>query len=68
MRIINNTFSNNNINTSLGGMTMSKKKNIKTINQAMEAASNDSRNSKNGYMERGNASKDFAQQGTRNKN
>ncbi|MBU5485931.1 hypothetical protein KQI86_16540 [Clostridium sp. MSJ-11] len=47
---------------------MSKKKTIKTINQAAEAASNDSRYSKHGYMNRGNSSKEFADQGTRNKN
>ncbi|GAA0727616.1 hypothetical protein GCM10008905_25420 [Clostridium malenominatum] len=46
---------------------MSKKKTMKSINQAMAASSNDSRNATNGYMENGNSSKDFAQQGTRNK-
>jgi len=47
---------------------MSTKKNIETKNDAAEKASNDSKNAKNGYMQRGNSSKYAADQGTRNKN
>ncbi|KAJ50127.1 hypothetical protein BD780_004234 [Clostridium tetanomorphum] len=47
---------------------MSVKKTMKTINQSAEASSNNSRNAKNGYMNRGNSSKQYAENGTRNKN
>lgn len=43
-------------------------KDIETKNLIAEKKSNDSKNSKNGYMQRGNSSKDAAEQGTRNKN
>ncbi|MDV3428012.1 MAG: hypothetical protein LIR50_13520 [Bacillota bacterium] len=47
---------------------MGAKKDIEVKNDAAEKASNDSKNAKNGYMQRGNASKYAAEQGTRNKN
>jgi len=47
---------------------MSSKKDINAKNQSTEANSEDSKNSKTGYMARGNSSKIAAEQGTRNKN
>jgi len=47
---------------------MSSKKNINSKNQSAESCSEESRNSKTGFMSRGNASKNAAEQGTRNKN
>lgn len=47
---------------------MSSKKDINSKNQSTETNSDDSKNSKTGYMSRGNASKIAAEQGTRNKN
>ncbi|PRR78546.1 hypothetical protein CLLI_16300 [Clostridium liquoris] len=47
---------------------MSVKKTMKTINQSAETSTNNSRNAKNGYMNRGNSSKQYAENGTRNKN
>ena len=41
---------------------------MKTINQSAETSTNNSRNAKNGYMNRGNSSKQYAENGTRNKN
>lgn len=47
---------------------MATNKEIEVKNLSAEKASNDSKNAKNGYMKRGNASKYAAEQGTRNKN
>lgn len=47
---------------------MSSKKNIDSKNESLENKSEESKNSKTGYMARGNSSKIAAEQGTRNKN
>ncbi|ACO85060.1 hypothetical protein [Clostridium botulinum] len=47
---------------------MSKDFDIKSKNQSAITNSENSRNSTTGYMDRGNASKIAAKQGTRNKN
>lgn len=51
-----------------GVIILSKNRNIKSQNQSTSDNSESSRNAKNGYMFRGNASKIAADQGTRNKN
>lgn len=47
---------------------MNSKKDINSKNQSAETNSENSKNSKTGYMARGNSSKIAAEQGTRNKN
>lgn len=47
---------------------MGIKNDMEAKNLIAEKKSSDSKNSKNGYMQRGNSSKYAAEQGTRNKN
>lgn len=52
----------------IGGPKMSKKKTVTSENQSAISSTNDSLGAKNGYQKRGNAGKDAAENGTRNKN